>query len=189
MYRVYPPVWCKGVDCKECDFSECELKTLKIFSPYKYEKIDFTNRPKEVDTTSIAVYFGFCQRLAKFFLLLPQDSSHPAVRRNFIASVTGHPAKAPIQRILLDTIDRGDPEAPTNEVHKMRLLLNLKLRGKQSGALIGGKEDIEVRLSSKEAKEFCDIAMNWVRSIFEGKVIPFNKTDILERCAYCFLPN
>jgi len=189
MYRAYPPVWCKGVFCKDCDFFECELKTLKLFSPYKYEKLDFTNRPQKIDTTSIAIYFGFCQRLAKFFLLFPQRPSHPAVSKNFIANVTGLPANAPIQRILLDTISRGDPEAPTNEVHRLRLLLNLKLRGTKNGTVLGGKNDVEVNLSGKEAKEFCEIAMNWVRNILEGKAVPFEKTNILERCRYCFVSN
>ena len=189
MYRAYPPVWCKNVLCKDCNFIECDLKTLKLFEPYKYEKLDFTDRPREIDSTSIAVYFGFCQRLARFFLLFPQCPSLSAVSNNFIVNQTGLPAKAPVQRILLDTISRGDPEAPTDEVHRLRLLLNLKLRGTKNGTVLGGKNDVEVKLSNKEAEEFCEIARNWVRNILEGKAVPFEKTNILERCKYCFVSN
>jgi hypothetical protein len=187
MSRVYPPIWCQEPDCKKCDFLECDRKILSLFAPLKYDNLDFVKIPKQIDITSIAVYFGFCQRLAKFFLLFPQNSPITVVSENFINSTTDLPATASIQRVLLDILNHGDAGAPTHDVHRLRLMLILKATKRKVGRMIiGSEEDTEVKVSEGEMNGLVKQTERWLHDLFAGR-IAFEKTGRLDRCTYCFL--
>jgi hypothetical protein len=188
MPRVYPPAWCHEPDCKKCDFLKCDRRILSLLAPLKYSSLDSDERPKVVEITSIAVYFGFCQRLAKFFLLFPQDSPVPVVTNNFINSNTGLPTTVSIQRILLDMLDRGDPKAPTDEVHRIRLMLIFKATKRKVGRMIiGSEDDVEVKVSDTEIDAIVERVRRWQYDLSAGKLVNFEKTSRIDRCVYCFL--
>lgn len=188
MGRAYPPIWCEKDDCAKCDFKECNSKALRLFEPYIYPDLNLETRPESIEMTTIAIYFGYCQRLAKYFLLYPQYSPIPVVKANFINHETRLPTNVSIQRILLDIINRGDPSAPTDEVHKLRLLLIQEmLKGKQ-GYIQSGNKRIRIDISKKERKSFIETLKKWRQDLKEGK-ISFEKTTDKKRCEYCFLTN
>ena len=189
MPRAYPPIWCAKEDCKNCDFLECDLKVLNLFNPYKYPSIDFTGRPKHIDPTSIAIYFGYCQRLAKFFLMFAQIAPISPVENNFFTDYTGLPAKVSIQRILLDMLNHGDAEAPTDEVHKLRLMMGMKLTKSKHAKISVDGEEKEITISEQEIEEFWKLAKDLERKILAGEELSFDKTEKLIRCNYCFLLN
>jgi hypothetical protein len=186
MHRAYPPNWCKHDDCTNCDFKECNSRALALFEPYRYPELDMQTRPKAIEITTIAIYFGYCQRLAKYFLLYPQYSPISVVKANFFNNFTGLPTNVEIQRIFLDMINRGDPNAPTDEVHKFRLILiQQTLRGKKAYLHYGNKR-VEVDLSERE--KFLEKVGRWQQNLKTGK-LTFKKTDNKKRCEYCFLPS
>ena len=194
MSRVYPPVWCEKIcyedsTCKDCNFIECSSKSLNLFIPYRYRKLDFTSRPKEIDAGSIATYFGFCQRLAKFFLLLPQCTPMSAIENNFINAMTGLPARVSIQRVLLDMIDHGDPHAPTDMLHKLRLTIIMKATNSRKGKIANFKEEADFQPSQKEVDDFWKSAEGLKQRLFRNENVVFEKTHDLARCRYCFLPD
>lgn len=186
MTRAYPPVWCKEQNCEECNFIECDSKILSLFMPYKYPSLSFDNRPKVVEITSIAIYFGFCERLAKFFLMFPQ-SSMSIVRSNFVNSNTGLPTDVSIPRILLDMLNHGDPKAPTDDVHKIRLMLIMEATDTNRGDILGGEREDEVAISKNELANFMKRVEKWDYDLFRGRITSFEKTKNLHRCKYCFL--
>lgn len=184
MYRGYPPNWCKQDDCTNCDFEKCIKRAMALIEPYKYPELSLKTRPEVIEVTTIAIYFGYCQRLAKYFLLYPQYSPISVVRANFFNHWTGLPTNVSIQRVFLDMINRGDPDAPTDEVHKFRLmLLQEAFEGKKTFLSYGNKR-VEVDLS--ERSEFLEKVEKWQRLLQEGKVV-FEKTNDKRRCAYCIL--
>lgn len=188
MPRVYPPVWCQEPDCKKCDFLKCDRRILRLLMPLKYNSLDFDKRPKIIEITSIAIYFGFCQRLAKFFLLFPQNSPVSVVTENFINSNTGLPTTVSIQRILLDMLNHGDPKAPTDDVHRLRLMLIFKATNRKVGRMIiGSEDDVEVKANQNEIDAFAEQVKQWQYDLFAGRITNFEKTSKLDRCAYCFL--
>lgn len=189
MPRVYPPTWCKNTDCRKCDFLECDSKILNLFMPYKYPNLSFDKRSRDVEITSIAIYFGFCQRLAKFFLLFPQHSPISVIRENFINSNTGLPANVSIQRVLLDMLNHGDPKAPTDGVHRLRLMLILKATNRKSGYIIDAEKEVEVTMSEKKVSDLMKQVREWVYDLFSGRLTRFEKTKNLNHCKYCFLEN
>lgn len=187
MGRVYIPVWCKIDNCKECDIDRCNRRILNLFEPYRDVETPFNKRPKHIEVTTMAIYFGFCQVLANFCLQFPQDSL-PVVRNNFINSVTGFPTNQSIQRIFLDMLDRGDPSAPTDEVHRYRLLffshdVNVKKRGLK---LVCGDQDREISFSKEEIEEMIDAMKKWHEELLSGK-LTYKKTPDSLHCKYCFL--
>lgn len=120
MPRAYPPIWCKNGDCLECDCrTECVERTLELLDPYRD-----TQTPVEkwgaMELTTLAVYFGFCARLAKFFAEFPSFIPIPVVYSNFMDVRTGQPATQSIQRILLDTLASCDPSTITDEIFGYR---------------------------------------------------------------------
>ncbi len=187
MARVYPPVWCEKDLCKKCNFLKCDSRVLNLFMPLKYPSLSFDKRPKTVEITSVAMYFGFCQRLAKLFLLFPQESPISLVRENFVNSTTGLPASVSIQRILLDVIDHADSEAPTDNVHRFRLILAFKAMKKRTGYISGSEGKMKVRVTENELKNFTKQMENWMYDLFRGRVTRFEKTKDLNHCRYCFL--
>jgi hypothetical protein len=187
MPRAYPPIWCKNDNCKKCNFLECHSKSLGLFLPYKYRNLDFSKRPKVIEITSIAIYLGFCQRLAKFFLLFPQDAPIACVRDNFVNNETGKPTTVSIQRILLDMLNHGDPEAPTDEVHKLRMFFMLKASNKKIGHIADAQKDIAVKPSEREMNDFVKKVKSFQADLVSGKITDFKKTNRLDRCKYCFL--
>ena len=187
MSRAYPPVWCVRHDCKKCNLLECNSRSLSLFEPYRYTTLDFGNRSTIIEITSIAVYFGFCQRLAKFFLVFPQDSPMAAVTQNFINGETGLPSKVSIQRILLDMLNHGDPEAPTDAIHRLRSIWIVKATGKGKVVVSDFQKNVEIAPSTGEIKDFMEKASKWQHDLIDGKIPVFEKTDDLNRCKYCFL--
>lgn len=187
MTRAYPPVWCKEQNCKECNFIECDSRILSLVMPYKYPSLSFDKRPKVVEITSIAIYFGFCERLAKFFLMFPQSSPISIVRNNFVNSNTGLPTDVAIPRVLLDMLNHGDPKAPTDDVHKFRLMLILKATDRYSGGIVGGEKEDETTMSKEELDDFMKRVRTWEHDLFRDRITSFEKTKNLERCKYCFL--
>lgn len=186
MARTYPPIWCHNEDCMKCNLHECNSKILRLFDPYRYAELDFKKRPKTVEITSIAIYFGFCQRLAKFLLLFPQDAPTPVIRSNFRNSMTGLPTEVSIQRILLDMLNHGDQGAPTDEVHRLRLMLLQDMtKSKEAFISVDGKQ-CEVRMSPEEKQLFVEKAGRWTRELHAGS-ISFDKTANPNHCAHCFL--
>jgi hypothetical protein len=188
MPRVYPPIWCKGHKCEECNFLDCDSRILKLFAQHKYKNLDFVNRPQQIEITSIAIYFGYCQRLAKFFLSFPQHSPMPVVENNFVNAATGLPTKVEIQRIMLDMLDHGDPNAPTDETHRLRLMFIMRATNNLSGFISSEKGDIEIKLTEKELADFTTTVNNWLAKFFNQN-LSYEKTEKLDRCKYCFLPN
>jgi len=137
----------------------------------------------------MAIYFGYCQRLAKFFLMFPQIAPISVVEHNFFSDVTGLPAEVPIQRIFLDMLNHGDAEAPTDEVHRLRLMLGMKITHSEQALLgINGREK-KIAATEKEIEEFWTVATSWADKVLSGKAIAFSKTEELMHCRYCFLPN
>ena len=189
MPRVYPPIWCKGEDCKTCDFIECDSKILRLLRPYEYPSLGFHRRRKKVEITSIAIYFGFCQRLSKFFLLFPQDSPISVVTENFLDSNTGRPATVSIQRVLLDMLNHGDPQAPTDDVHRLRLMFFTKATNRYREGIISAEKEVTVSLSEARVEDFLEKAKKLHHDLCEGKISSFEKTEDLNRCRYCFLEN
>lgn len=189
MPRVYPPIWCQNEECKKCNFLECDKKVLDLFSPLRYSNLSFDRRSKVVEITSIAIYFGFCQRLAKFFLLFPQDSPIAVVRENFVNSTTELPATVSIQRILLDMLNHGDPEAPTDDVHKLRLMLIMKATKMKRGRIGDAQKEVEIKVSEKELDDFMRQVRRWEYDLFQDRLTCFEKTQDLNHCKYCFLDN
>lgn len=187
MPRVYPPTWCQNPDCKECDFSKCDSEVLGLLMPYKYPSPSFEGRPKLVEITSAAIYFGFCERLAKFFLMFPQSSPMSIVRNNFVNSNTGLPCDESIPRVLLDMLNHGDPKAPTEDVHKFRLMQILKATSGKSGHIAGGKKEAQITISKEELDDFMKKVETWECDLFKDRITSFAKTDNLDRCRYCFL--
>jgi len=187
MGRVYPPVWCKIDNCKECDIDRCNKKILNLLEPYRDVETPLGKRPKQVEVTTIAIYFGFCQVLGKFCLQFPQNSL-PVVRSNFVNSATGFPTNQPIQRIFLDMLDRGDPNAPTDEVHRYRLLffshdINIEKRGLK---IICGDQERVISFSKKEVEETIEAIRKWHKELFSGK-LTFKRPANPLPCKYCFL--
>ena len=190
MSRAFFPLWCKREDCKKCTFLDCDRKTFKLFEPYKYPNVDFSDRPKYIDPTSIAIYFGYCQRLAKFLLLYAQIDPITPVEENFVDSYY-MPAKVSIPTIFLDMLNRGDKNAPTDDVHKMKLMIKMKKRGVNRAILMVDGEEKEVLISDNELNNF-DKKQNCLKmKLITGKEkeISFQKTKKLIRCGHCFLPN
>lgn len=189
MGRAYPPVWCEKNDCSKCDIRTCHKKTLALFEPYKYDEINFEKRPKTVEVTSIATYFGYCQRLAKFFLLFPQRGPIDVVKNNFFNSTTGLPTNVSIQRIFLDMLNHGDPNAPTDNIHKYRLIfLTEKTKSEKEGIIYSNGSKILINISDEERKRFMKLANDWLHNLFQGNV-SFKKTENTKLCEYCFLEN
>lgn len=187
MNRIYPPVWCKDQNCSECNFIECDSKVLSLIMPYKYPRLSFEKRPRIIEITSMAIYFGFCERLAKFFLMFPQSSPLSIVRNNFVNSETGLPTDVSIPRILLDMLNHGDPAAPTDDVHKLRLMFSLKATDENIGRIIGGEKEDEITISKKELDSLMKRVKIWAHDLFKDRLISFEKTKNLDRCRYCFL--
>jgi len=187
MNRIYPPVWCKDQNCRECNFIECDSKVLSLIMPYKYPRLSFEKRPRIIEITSMAIYFGFCERLAKFFLMFPQSSPLSIVRNNFVNSETGLPTDVSIPRILLDMLNHGDPAAPTDDVHKLRLMFSLKATDENIGRIIGGEKEDEITISKKELDSLMKRVKIWAHDLFKDRLISFEKTKNLDRCRYCFL--
>ena len=154
MPRAYPPIWCQNGECRKCNFLECDRRILDLFMPLGYPTLSFDKRPRVVEVTSIAIYFGFCQRLAKFFLLFPQHSPLSVVKDNFINSYTGLPTTVSIQRILLDVLNHGDPEAPTDEVHRLRLLLMLNATKERRDLLLTPRKKLKLVCPKENSKVF-----------------------------------
>lgn len=188
MPRVYPPIWCKSNKCEKCSFLDCDSRILELFAQHKYENLSFAKRPKQIEITSIAIYFGYCQRLAKFFLSFPQHSPIPVVKNNFVNAATGLPTKVEIQRIMLDMLDHGDPNAPTDETHRLRLMLIMKATNKLSGVISSEKGDVEIKPTEKELANFAAMVDDWLAKLFNEN-LSYEKTKKLNRCKYCFLPN
>lgn len=188
MGRVYPPIWCETNDCCTCNLEECNRKILELFEPYRYSEIDLKRRIKHIEITTIAIYFGFCRRLAKFCLLFPQDAPIPVVRTKFINGTTGLPTNQSIQRIFLDMLSRGDPKAPTDEVHKYRLAFLSEMTGSKKGTLVTEENQVEIQYSKKEKEKIVRSAKVWVDELRSGK-LRFDKTSKSELCRFCFLEN
>jgi hypothetical protein len=81
MPRIYPPKWCRNdqlIGCNKCDdFLECDNKIIELSNLLKNSSELTTN------TTTIIIYYGYCQRLAKYFLSLPDTWPVGAVQKNF----------------------------------------------------------------------------------------------------------
>jgi len=172
----------------KCDFKKCISKALKLFGPYIYPDLNLETRPDTVEMTTIAIYFGYCQRLAKYFLLYPQYSPIPVVRTNFINHQTRLPTNVSIQRILLDMLNHGDPDAPTDEIHRLRLLMIQEMLKEKRAYIQADDRRISVDIPQEERKRFSEALKKWRQDLREGK-LSFDKTTDKKRCEYCFLTN
>jgi hypothetical protein len=188
MARVYPPIWCEYPDCQRCEKADCDSRILALFAPFKTKKIDFSDKNKMVEITSIAIYFEYCEQLAKFFLLFPQESLD-VVKNNFVNSSTGEPTNVAIQRIFLDMLDHSDADAPTDGVHKFRLKFGMIARKSSRGYVASEKGKLELIISKKERNEFVRQIEDFCDKLRKGKLATFKKTENLLRCKYCFLPD
>lgn len=189
MERAYPPIWCKRNDCSKCDIRSCHQKTLVLLEPYKYDEISFEKRPRSIEVTTIATYFGYCQRLAKFFLQFPQSGPITVVKNNFINNQTGLPTNVSMQRIFLDMLNHGDPKAPTDNIHKYRLiLLSDMMKSKKAGIMYSGSSKVLINISHEERKRFLELAKDWTDNLFKGNVT-FEKAIDIKSCQHCFLEN
>jgi hypothetical protein len=190
MTRVYLPSWCEEKEeCKDCNFQSCNKKSIALFKDYKYDTIDFNDRPKEISDSTVAIYFGYCQRLASFFLLYPQIGPLYVVQHNFTRVRDSLPAHVDIPRILFDMIDQGDERAPTDLAHNMKLNLGMKATNAKKAVLGLGDTLNEITFTQEEITDFSKIADDWIKKVLTGKKVDFNKTEELERCRYCFLTN
>jgi hypothetical protein len=185
MARVYPPKWCRFdqfKDCNRCDdFEKCDNKIIRLFKP-----LQDTGNSSSRNATTIAVYYGYCQRLAKYFLSFPDIWPIGIVQRNFLDTTTGKGAKAEIQRILLDLIDHGDPNAPTNLVHELRLKLILQGKNEKKGCIVSEKGEIELNISETDDRLLDLMVQNWTMGHLNN-ALTFQKTGNLSHCQYCFV--
>lgn len=189
MPRIFPPKWCRNyqlVSCNNCeDFVECDTKIIELFN--RIRNVDkFTDVP--TNATTIAIYYGYCQRLAKYFLSFPDTWPIGVVQRNFWNSAKGKRAEAEIQRIMLDLIDHGDPNAPTHLVHELRLKLILRGQKNKKGVIANENGEIEVIVSEKDAHLLDLMVQNWTMGHLNN-ALAFQKTENLQRCKYCFIAN
>jgi hypothetical protein len=189
MGRTYPPIWCSEKECNNCDFINCDQKVLHLFEPYQYPDIDFSDRPNIISSSTIGVYFGYCEQLARFLLKFPQIGPMSVVSDNFYCSKDDLPARVEIPRIFLDMLTHGVDLAPTDEVHKLKLMLGMKELNSTNAKLGIGDEDKVITVSQKEIDAFYVEANNWTRKILENKNVPFKMTSDLGKCKYCFLSN
>lgn len=186
MSLAYLPIWCDNDNCFNCTPIKCQSKILELFEPYLYPDVDFSTRPKSIEITSIAIYFGYCKRLAKYFLRYPQYSPIPVVFSNFINHITRLPTSVSIQRILLDLLNISGPNAPTNDVHKYRLIqIQDTMRESQIGIHMGDFRLI-LHVTEEEKQKFFNDLNQWTQSLFSGDLV-FEKTDDKRLCEYCIL--
>ncbi len=142
MVKAYPPLWCKGIDCQKCDLNDCNKRSLELVLPYR----DVFTPPEKkglLEVTAIAVYLGFCPKLAEFFLQFPAQAPMPVIYSNFVNSRTGRPTSQPIHRILLDILANSDPTDLTDDIFKYRGLFF-------STASISRKYSLETKNGVKE---------------------------------------
>ena len=184
--RTYPPIWCKNIYCKECDFLICDNKILDLFRPYMIYDNDFSAH-KNFEITTLAIYLGYCKRLGKYALKYTQEDDLPIINANFINHKTGKPTRQSIQRIFLDMLNRIDTEAPTNEIHKIRLYLLHRMSGGSYGKLLADNKEIDLELNTDEEKRILELCDELCDKIINGENIDDQKTEDLTKCQYCFL--
>ena len=109
------------------------------------------------------------------------------VRNNFVNSNSGLPTDVSIPRVLLDMLTHGDPKAPTDDVHKLRLMWISKATDGRGGGIIGGEEEDEIRIPAEELDDFMERVRTWEHDLFKDRITSFEKTGNLDRCKYCFL--
>ena len=85
-------------------------------------------------------------------------------------------------------LDHGDSDAPTDEAHRIRLMLIMRATNNMSGVISSEKGDIVVKLSEKELADFATKVDDWLGKLFKENLC-YEKTKKLGRCKYCFLPN
>lgn len=190
--RIFPPNWCllDTRECVDCNYVECEEKILKILKSVEYQTIDFTDRPKLISATTIAIYFGYCERLAHFFLRYPQIEQLSIVESNFVCTKEYYlPAKADIPRILLDLLTHGVDSAPTDDVHRLRLMIGMKKSKTNRAKLVTGDTEKQVIVDQAEIEAFHEKGLAWKEAILNGTHLTFKMTPDLNKCKYCFLKN
>jgi len=185
MGRVYLPIWCELDNCKECDIDRCNKRILDLFEPYRDVDIWFKKRPKQIEITTTAIYLGYCQVLGKFCLQFPQYSL-AVVRNSFSNSEAGLPTNQPIQRIFLDMLNRGDPKAPTDAVHRYRLVFFSDLVGARESRIGYDGQIKKNSFSEKEIKEAISAMKRWREALLSGK-LTFKRTENPLKCRYCIL--
>ncbi len=84
-------------------------------------------------------------------------------------------------------LNHGDPEAPTDEVHRLRLLLGMNATKREKGFIVDTEKRVEVSVSKTELQAILEKVKKWHHDFFGGRIIDFEKTDNLTRCKYCFL--
>jgi hypothetical protein len=182
MVKAYPPVWCKGGDCKKCDLNECNERSLNLILPYR----DVFTPPEKKGTleiTALAVYLGFCPKLAEFFLQFPAQAPIPVIYSNFINSHTGKPTSQPIHRILLDILASTDPTDLTDDIYKYRLLFFSTEIGKKYR--LETKDGIkEFKFKFKDKFKMTNKLQNLHEQFIDG-VLLFPPTVNKKKCQIC----
>ena len=186
MGRVNPPVWCKFEECNKCkDKPDCINRTLQLLEPYRDTQTPFNKRGSEMEITTVAVYLGFCPRLAKYFMEFPSFGSVPVIYSNFISSLTRKPSKQSIQRILLDTLASGDPADITDNIFRYRGIFSSLALGKKEYRLEsknGEKRYTFRKQELDEAKKNISEALdNIKKGVFEVS------SPEKQKCSICFL--
>jgi hypothetical protein len=192
MSRIYPPNWCtfeNEKECTDCDFIECDEKILKLLKSVEYPTIDFAERPKTISATTVGIYFGYCERLAHFFLKYPQINDLSIVKSNFYCTKDSLPTKADIPRILLDLLTHGIDKAPTDDVHKLKMMLGMKGLKTNRAILAIGNDEKEIVIPQNEIDEFYKKAITWKDDVVNKNPVSFRMTTDLNKCKYCFLHN
>ena len=185
MIKAYPPIWCNKDNCLNCDLEQCNSRALMILLPYRDIHTPFHKRGP-IEVTSIAVYLGFCPRLAKFFLEFPSLSPIGVVYSNFLNSTTAMPTTQPIQRILLDILASSDPDNLTDDIFKYRGLLLSPAVGKtkyqlstREGVKTFSFSQENISRTQKKVSRFLD-------QLLRG-IVKFPRTNKKERCAICYI--
>lgn len=187
MIKTYPPIWCREEDCSKCDLELCNKKSLALILPYRDEDTPFEKKGF-IEITSYSIYFGFCPRLAKFFLEFPSYTPIPVIYSNFSNFEKTYPTSQSIQRILLDILAISDPAELTNDVFKYRGLFFIKQTKMKKYGLQTNDGQIEYLFTEDEINEM-DVKILELKDRINQGIESFPKTNFKERCNICFLKN
>jgi hypothetical protein len=187
MARAYPPIWCKNRDCLDCDSrNDCVNRTLELLEPYRDTQTPIEKREEKREVTTLAVYFGFCPRLAKFFMEFPSFGMIPVVYSNFMNLHTRLPTTQSIHRILLDTLASCDSGNLTDEIFRYRGIffgsiigINSTELGTKDGRKTFSFTPCEVAKAQQKFAEFSEK--------LENGNLEFTPSPEEEKCKICFL--
>lgn len=183
---VFVPRWCASLDCQNCRVvDQCHSQILRILEEncqqHEGTKI-------EVETTTIAIYHEYCGKLAEFLDHFSSEQGTMTLRKTFVPSQIGIGEPSP-QRIILDMINQDDENAPTDEVHVLRMKLNAALL--QAGAEKHPVQMLAIRekpqrivLTEGMIHEANQLMKNWISDLRAGLLV-FQPTTDPRKCRLC----